>query len=140
MLDRPSSLRQAIPAYSAYTGLQRQCNSLLYHHSCLISIMILLNGVYKKRLLSIMEFFFILNIIIIFQVSTYKEGPDSLWKSASCHLLVSSAFLVFIGILAYHVYLKISNFGFKKFCCCQGQSGTCTSSESQNWEAMRNYN
>ncbi len=77
---------------------------------CLIlsANMILLKGVYKRHGLNILEYFFILNICTIFLINTYVDGPN-LWKSISFHLLISSAFIVFGGILLYHTYLVFSN-------------------------------
>ena len=74
----------------------------------LSAIIVFFHGVYKKKYLNILEYFFILNIIVAFQIHTYKEGPD-LWKSITSHLLVSSAFIAFLGIVAYHIYLKFSH-------------------------------
>ena len=71
-------------------------------------IMIILHGVYKRNCLNVLEYLFILNISIIFQIQIYNGGSE-LWKSIVSHLLVSSAFLAFLGIVAYHVYLKFSH-------------------------------
>jgi hypothetical protein len=64
----------------------------------LSAIMISLKGVYKKYFLNILEYFFILNIGILFLINAHKGGSVS-WKSISSHLLVSLAFLAFLGIV-----------------------------------------
>ena len=78
--------------------------------ACLIlsTIMVFSRGVYEKRCLNIAEYFFILNICFVFLINTYKGGPDS-WKSTSSHLLVSCSLLAFLGIVAYHIYLKLTH-------------------------------
>ena len=73
----------------------------------LLAIMFLLQGVYKKRFLDILEFFYILNLCVMFLINTNNGGSKS-WKSISSHLLVSSVFLTFLGIVAFHIYLKFS--------------------------------
>ena len=72
----------------------------------LIAIMIIIHGVYEKKILNVLECFFILNISTLFLIETHKE--KYILNSIFSHILVSSAFLVFIGILAYHAYLKLS--------------------------------
>ena len=82
--------------------------------SCLLllAIMIALQGVYKSHYLNVLECFFILNISVIFLTLTYKTDQDhNFYKSIVFHLLVSSAFLVFLGIVVYHVYLKFYSLG-----------------------------
>ena len=91
---------------------------------CLLIItaaMFLLRGPYKRQCLNILEYFFISNLCILFLINTYKGGPDS-WKSICSHLLVSSAFLAFLGILIYHTYLKLSHLGLMKRCQLRHQN------------------
>ena len=78
--------------------------------SFLSASMIILRGVYRRHFINILECFFVLNLIALFQINTYKGGSAT-WKSILSHLLVSLAFLVFLGIIAYHVYLKLSYLG-----------------------------
>ena len=70
----------------------------------LISTMMILNGVYKSHSLNVLEYFFICNIEILFLTKISTIDPK--WQSNISHLLVSSAFLVFLGIMGYHVYLS----------------------------------
>ena len=83
----------------------------------LLMFMIILQGVYKKQYLNILEQFFISNISIIFLVNSFIGGPDT-WKSITSHILVSSTFLVFLGIVAYHVYLQLSHHSLTKRLAC----------------------
>ena len=108
---------------------------------CLLlsSIMISLHGVYKRKCLNILEHFFIVNICILFLINTHKGGSDS-WKSILSHLLVSSAFLVFLGIVVYHSYLKISHLGLlRKLHLRFRPQNTDTDYETLSCEGMRGY-
>ena len=81
----------------------------------LLTIMFILQGVYKSNFLNVLEFFFILNICIVFLINTYYEGHSNsgymIWKSVLSHVLVSFAFLAFLGIVFYHALLKFSDLG-----------------------------
>ncbi len=103
----------------------------------LTTAMFILRGVYKRRCLNILEYFFIMNICILFLVNTYKGGSNS-WKSISSHLLVSSAFLAFLGIVAYHVYLKLSHLGLLRRVRFRPQNAD-TDYDSLSCEGMRGY-
>lgn len=63
----------------------------------------LMNGVYKNHYLNVLECFFICNLGIVFLSLVGVSGG---WKRVTSHILVGSSFLAFIGIIAYHVYLK----------------------------------
>ena len=105
----------------------------------LSAIMIFLYGVYEKKYLNILEYFFILNICIVFLINTYQGGPNS-WKSISSHLLVSSAFLAFLGIVAYHIYLKLSCLGLmKRLCQLYNRNADTDEDRLSSCEGMRGY-
>ena len=70
----------------------------------LISTIMILNGVYKSHSLNVLEYFFICNIEVLFLTKISSLGFKS--QSIISHLLVSSAFLAFLGIMGYHVYLS----------------------------------
>ena len=74
---------------------------------CLIlcATMILMNGVYKKHRLNILECFFILNMGLLF---LNKVSINYMSGSIISHILVLSAFFVFKGIIVYHICLKLS--------------------------------
>ena len=75
----------------------------------LISTMMILNGVYKSHSLNLLEYFFICNILVLFL--TKISTSDVKWQGIVSHLLVSSAFLTFLGIVGYHVYLFCKRWG-----------------------------
>ena len=75
----------------------------------LISTMVILNGVYKSHSLNVLEYFFICNIMVLFLIKI--SGISAKWQSIVSHLLVSSAFLTFLGIVGYHVYLFCKRWG-----------------------------
>ena len=75
----------------------------------LISTMMILNGIYKNHSLNILEYFFICNIMVLFLIKI--SGVSAKWQSIVSHLLVSSAFLAFLGIVGYHVYLFCKRWG-----------------------------
>ena len=75
----------------------------------LISNMVILNGVYKNHYLNILEYFYIFNLGILF--STILSNIGLKWQSIVSHVLVSSAFLAFLGIVGYHVYLFCKRWG-----------------------------
>ena len=106
----------------------------------LAAVMFLLHGVYKKHFLSILEYFFILNICALFLINTYK-GSSSSWQCILSHILVSSAFVTFIGIVAYHVHLKWPHLGFMIMRKIQfRQHGNARYDPNmQSFEGMRGY-
>ena len=73
----------------------------------LSALMVLLQGVYNKHHLNVLEHFFILNLSLVFLINIYKDSSEY-WTSILSHLLVGSALLVFLGIVAHRVYLKCS--------------------------------
>ena len=75
---------------------------------CLVlcSMMIFLNGVYKKHYLNVLECSLLLNMGLIFVTHLGKPQP---WKSIVAQLLVSMAFLTFMCIVLYHIHLKCSS-------------------------------
>ena len=77
-------------------------------------------GVYKMHCLNLLEHFFIWNMAIIFLVHTYIGGVE-INRSVLCHTLVSSVFIVFLGIITYHFDLKFPMLSLvrrvKAFCC-----------------------
>ena len=75
----------------------------------LISTMVILNGVYKSHSLNILEYFFICNIVVLFLIKVTNLGVKL--QSIISHLLVSSAFFTFLGIVGYHVYLFSNRWG-----------------------------
>ena len=75
----------------------------------LISIMVALNGINESHHLNILESFFIVNLAILFL--TKLSSINGLWQSVFSHLLISSAFLTFLGIVGYHVYLFCKRWG-----------------------------
>lgn len=73
----------------------------------LCSLIISLNGLYKDHWLNVLECSFLLNMGMIF---ISHAGESTLWKSIVVHILLSFAFLTFLGIIAYHVHLKCSSY------------------------------
>ena len=75
---------------------------------CLVlcSMMTVLNGVYKKHYLNVLECSLLLNMGLIFVTHLGEPQP---WKSIVAQLLVSLAFLTFLCILLYHIHLKCSS-------------------------------
>ena len=71
---------------------------------CLCMLTGFLNGIYKTHHLNVLESFFIFNIILMFLSRVGISEP--FWRGVASHCLVSIAFLAFIGVVAYHVYLK----------------------------------
>ena len=82
-------------------------NSVVFVCFVLCALMVFLNGIYKKHRLNILECFFIFNIGLVF-LSQFGIG-HRVWKGVVSHALISMAFLAFIGIVTYHVYLKFPN-------------------------------
>ena len=102
----------------------------------LLTLMVLLHGVYQARHLNILECFFLLNICLVFLINTYERGSE-MWVSAVSHLLVSLVFLVFIGILAYHTYRRCSQRACIKRLCFKSQSETRTGFDDDTISGMR---
>ena len=98
-------------------------------------------GVYKRHCLNLLEHFFIWNMAIIFLVHTYIGGVE-VNRSVLCHTLVSSAFIVFLGIITYHCYLKIPMLGLVRrveaFCCRRADS-ELESLLNDSFDGERNY-
>ena len=95
----------------AFDYLDRHISHLAVITACLILIsnMVILNGVYKNHYLNILEYFFIFNLGILFSTTLSDIGLK--WQSIVSHALVSSAFLAFLGIVGYHVYLFCKRWG-----------------------------
>ena len=96
----------------------------------LLVIMVILQGAYKNNIPSALETFFIFNICAVFLINAHETGSE-LWTSIISHLLVTSAFFVFLGIIAYHVCLK---FGFNK---CLKPKNVEADYEELDYEGMR---
>ena len=103
----------------------------------LLLVMIILQGVYKRHYLNLLECFFILNACLVFLINTYNGGSDY-WISILSHLLVSSVFLVFLGIVSYHSYIKLSHLGFMK-CPRFRPQLNAEADEEVNYEGMRGF-
>ena len=98
----------------------------------LISIMVALNGIYESHHLNILEYFFIVNLAILFL--TKLSSISGLWQSIVSHLLISSAFLTFLGIVGYHVYLFCKRWGRIPAFCHRN-----TDLDVMSFEGMRGY-
>ena len=73
----------------------------------LSAIMVAVNGIYKKHYLNILEYSFFLNIGIVFTVYVASENFEGI-KVVTIYLSVIIAFLTFLGIIFFHIYLKLS--------------------------------
>lgn len=107
----------------------------------LSALMVSFKGVYKKHSLNILEYFFILNISLLFLVNLYKEGCSGgtvCWVSVVSHLLVGSTFFAFLGIIVYHAFLKFSHFGWLKRLKFWRQNAE-EDEESMGYEGLRGY-
>ena len=80
--------------------------------SCLLAYLSLVGGVYKLWWLNVIETAFILNLLILSLGSFYQINTGSSIKPVS-YTSTGIAFVVFIGILIYHVNLKVTK---TKFC------------------------
>lgn len=80
--------------------------------SMLSALMVYLNGIYKKRILNIIEHSFLLNLVVIFATLTFTKaennGCNSFCKLTTYGSLVI-AFVTFVGIIGYHLKLKLCN-------------------------------
>ena len=97
-----------------------------------------LGGVYEKHCLNILEHFFIWNIGLISLAFTYKGGNE-MNRSIICHILMSSVFLIFLGIIAYHFYLKFSQLGLRrrvKMILCRHRN---TDEDMVSFDGTRSY-
>ncbi len=82
--------------YSPYT-------ITLFILTILLALMIMMNGIYKKQHLNILECSYIINmaVIMILLVTEIQS-----WKVIVIHLLISIALITFLGILVFHIYLR----------------------------------
>ena len=78
----------------------------------LLSLMVCLKGVYKKRALDALEVFFLLNLAVIFATEGTKvDYRQQLYQQCKKVIINSSLFIyvvVVIAIVGYHVKLKLS--------------------------------
>ena len=79
----------------------------------LLAIMVLLQGVYNRHCISVLDNFFITNMCLLFLVNIYKDSSEK-WTFVASHILVGLAFLVFLAIAVYHAYLKCSGYAWMK--------------------------
>ena len=75
----------------------------------LLALMVYLNGVYKSRTLNIIEHSFLLNLAVIFASLAASRRPYPDWNRFVVHASISVAAVMVIGIVGYHVKLKLSN-------------------------------
>ena len=84
--------------------------------SVLLSLMLFFGGVYQNNYLNILEWSSLINLILLSAI--FNAGLD---QSASAQqvvtiISVSVAFVMFISVLAYHVFLRVKNMKcLKKF-------------------------
>ena len=84
--------------------------------SVLLSLMVFFGGIYQKSYLNILECLSLLNLAMLSAI--YNPWYDSVKDSGVevTIVSVSVALIIFIGILFYHVYLRLKTFKcFKKF-------------------------
>ena len=75
--------------------------------SCLLAYLSLVGGVYKQWWLNVIETAFILNLLILSLGSFYQINTGSSIKPVS-YTSTGIAFVLFIGILIYHITLKVT--------------------------------
>ena len=77
----------------------------------LITIHCLAHGIYTKWYLNVLEIAFLLNLVMLGYVAT--ESAETTARQGEQHLRVSTSilfvilFLLFLGIILYHIHLKV---------------------------------
>ena len=83
--------------------------------SVLLSLMIFFGGAYQKKYLNILEWLSLINLILLFAIYNPRYGKSGVHQVVII-ISVSIAFVTFIGVLVYHVFLRVKYFEcFKKF-------------------------
>ena len=77
----------------------------------LLAFMTIFHGVYKSRIMNVLESTFIFNLGFIFInkiVFTDQNDPKHSIRKVVVNISLSIAFLTFLGIVAWHIYLKVA--------------------------------
>ena len=103
-------------SYIAYAGLSSQPYSLALIHCILLICFTIIQAAlmpYKNTVLNCLDLFFLGNIIILYTLGLYSSNTggfqvlDNIKIFVS--LIISIAFLMFLGIIAYHFYLVLGH-------------------------------
>ena len=78
----------------------------------LLSLLVTFEGVYQKRYLNIMECSFLLNLGLLSALTAVYQNDNNIVTIIS----VSAALLSFVGVIVFHVYLRVKNFKCFKNC------------------------
>ena len=83
--------------------------------SVLLSLMIFFGGAYQKKYLNILEWLSLINLILLSAIYNPWYGKSGV-QQVVIIISISVAFVTFIGVLVYHVFLRVKYFEcFKKF-------------------------
>ena len=83
----------------------------------LLSLMIFFDGVYQKKYLSILEWSFLINLILLSAIySSLHEKAEPQQLQVVTIISVSVALVTCIGVIIYHIFLRVKNIKcIKKF-------------------------
>ena len=89
----------------------------------LLCIMIKNNGVYTQNYLNVLESFYIANILaVLITVTSLSNKHRYQYQEGITLGLLTVSFLVTVGILGYHAYLKLSKYEWLKKCVNRNKS------------------
>ena len=84
--------------------------------SVLLSLMLFFGGVYQNKYLNILEWSSLINLILLSAIFGLFDQSASAAQQVVTTISVSVAFVMFISVLAYHVFLRVKNIKcLKKF-------------------------
>ena len=82
--------------------------------SVLLSLMVFFGGIYQKSYLNILECLSLLNLALLSAI--YNPWYDNVKDTRIVTISVSVALVMFIGVLIYHVFLRVKTFKCFKKC------------------------
>ena len=107
-------VRMAFTLASLHLGTDATLVFITTSTSVLLSLMVFFGGIYQKSSLNILECLSLLNLALL--SATYNPWYDSVNDAQIVTVIsVSVAIAMFIGVLVYHIFLRVKNFKcFKK--------------------------
>ena len=95
--------------------------------SVLLSLMTFFGGVYQNKYLNILEWSSLINLILLSAIFNPWLDQSASAQQVVTIISVSVAFVMFICVLAYHVFLRVKNikwfnkFAITKYCCSNNE-------------------
>ena len=105
-------VRMSFTFFSLYLGKYMNASLIFITTSTgvLLSLMIYFDGVYQKKYLNILEWSFLINLILLSAIySSLHEKAEPQQLQVVTIISVSVALVTCIGVIIYHIFLRVKN-------------------------------